>query len=282
VGDELGHLPLVEFVLQRLWDDLARYGGAMCHHAYDAMGGLEGALTNTAEAVYDKLSDWEKHAARRIFLQLVRPGEGSEDTRRRATFAELGEEARDIVKQLADARLLVTDHDSGSTDETVELAHEALIQYWGLYKTWLNEDREFLLWRKRLRDAREEWLRTGRDSGALLSGVRLIEADRWCKQHGELTDEEREYIGRSVSLKRRRHGLAGAVVAVVLAAFAAILWLYVSGLTMKHGTAMVLSRVGLYQVREPMMVKVPAGEFLMGSGDDDSEADPAKSPDTES
>jgi Sulfatase-modifying factor enzyme 1 len=278
VSDEPGHLPLVEFVLQSLWENAAKHGGAMRHTAYDAMGGLEGALANTAEAVYDKLSDLEKQAARRIFLQLVRPGEGAEDTRRRATFEELGEEARDIVKQLADARLLVTGHDSGSTEETVEVAHEALIRHWSLYKAWLNEDREFLLWRQRLRDAREEWLRTGRDSGALLSGARLTEADRWCKQRGDLTDEEREYIGRSVSLKRWRHGLAGAAVAVALAAFAAILWLYVSGLTMKHGTAMVLFRVGLYQVREPAMVKVPAGEFLMGSGDDDSEAYPAEKP----
>jgi hypothetical protein len=78
------------------------------------MGGLEGALANTAEAVYDKFSNREKQAARRIFLQLVRPGEDAANTRRRATFDEMGEEVREIVKRLADARLLVTGHDSGS------------------------------------------------------------------------------------------------------------------------------------------------------------------------
>jgi hypothetical protein len=46
------------------------------------MGGLEGALANTAEAVYDKLSDREKQAAPRIFLQLVRPGEDAANPRR--------------------------------------------------------------------------------------------------------------------------------------------------------------------------------------------------------
>jgi formylglycine-generating enzyme required for sulfatase activity len=40
----------------------------------------------------------------------------------------------------------------------------------------------------------------------------------------------------------------------------------------------VLSTLGLYRITEPQMVKVPAGEFLMGSGDDDSEAAPEEKP----
>lgn len=276
VGDEPGHLPLVEFVLQCLWDDPARYGGAMRHDAYDAMGGLEGALANTAEAVYDKLSDLEKQAARRIFLQLVRPGEGAEDTRRRATFAELGEEAREIVKRLADARLLVTGHDSGSAEETIEVAHEALIQHWKLYKDWLDEDRQFLLWRKRLRDAREEWLRLKKDPGALLYGERLKEAKRWLKArgHGDFTDEERGYVRQSMRRGRRHRAFAASLAVPLLFVVGFIWWTDRENTTMRIGALALLTRARLIDPPpEPPMERIKAGRFSMGSPKSDPEAD---------
>jgi formylglycine-generating enzyme required for sulfatase activity len=266
VGDEPGHLPLVEFVLQRLWEDAAKHGGAMRHDAYDAMDGLEGALANTAEAVYDKFSDREKQAARRIFLQLVRPGEGAEDTRRRATFEELGEEVRSVVKRLADARLLVTGRASGSIEETVEVAHEALIQHWSLYKTWLNEDREFLLWRKRLRDARKEWLRLKKDPGALLDGERLKEAKRWLKQRGDLTDEEREYIRRSRHRRARRRSLIALMTLVFLLSAGFVGWTSQENMRWKMGAWVLLARAGIdTYIPQPEMVEVQAGLFQMGS-----------------
>jgi hypothetical protein len=63
------------------------------------------ALSNHAEAVYGKLSEEEQKQAQRIFLQLVRPGEGTEDTRRVATRGEVGN--WELVTFLAgeDARL---------------------------------------------------------------------------------------------------------------------------------------------------------------------------------
>ncbi|MDS4042546.1 MAG: formylglycine-generating enzyme family protein, partial [Candidatus Competibacter sp.] len=67
-------------------------------------------------------------------------------------------------------------------------------------------------------------------------------------------------------------GMAGAVVALVLAIVVGTVWLYANGLTIKHGTSMVLATVGLYRVTEPEMVKIPAGIFPMGSRDDDREA----------
>jgi formylglycine-generating enzyme required for sulfatase activity len=273
VGDEPGHLPLVEFVLQRLWDDPARYGGAMRHDAYDAMGGLEGALANTAEAVYDKLSDREKQAARRIFLQLVRPGEGVEDTRRRATFAELGEEAREIVKRLADARLLVTGRDSSSTEETVEMAHEALIQHWELYKRWLDEDRQFLLWRKRLRDAREEWLRLKKDPGALLYGERLKEARRWLKERGRnaLSDEEHEFIRWSVRRVDRRRAVFITIALGMVMITGLVWWIAREQISPQMLSALIRARFGTYTL-QPEMVEVQAESFMMGSPDTDREA----------
>jgi formylglycine-generating enzyme required for sulfatase activity/energy-coupling factor transporter ATP-binding protein EcfA2 len=264
VGDEPGHLPLVEFVLQRLWDDPDRQGRAMRHGAYDAMGALEGALAHTAEDVYDKLADADKQRAQRIFLQLVRPGEGAEDTRRRATLSELGEPARVIVKRLADARLLVTSTETGAIGETVEVAHEALIRHWGRFRDWLDRDREFLLWRKRLNDAREEWLRTGRDAGALLSGARLAEAQRWRKQRDDLNREELEFIACSAGLKRRRLAMTAVVGVALFLGLAFARWTDQERVSARAGFYLLLAKTGIYYL-QPEMVAVPGGSFVMGS-----------------
>lgn len=221
VGEEPGNLPLLAFVLQKLWEDASNDSGRLRHHAYEQMGGVQGALANAAEAAYGRLSEVEKQAVQRVFLQLVRPSPTGEDTRRRATFVELKETTRllvtslrPLVTSLATQRLLVTNTIAGSQTETVEVAHEALIRHWQRLKEWLNQDREFLLWRERLRTAREEWLRTNQDKDDVLRGAILSEAERWLGQRSELTDDERAYITQSVSARtkqerRRRRVLVG-------------------------------------------------------------------------
>jgi hypothetical protein len=63
---------------------------------------------------------------------------------------ELPADIQPLVRQLADARLLVTGQDPNTGDESVEVTHEALIRGWDTLQAWLNADREFLLWRQRL------------------------------------------------------------------------------------------------------------------------------------
>ena len=88
--------------------------------------------------------------------------------------------------------------------ETVEVSHEALIRHWDRLKTWVNGDREFLLWRERFRGLLGEWQRRDRDSGALLPSALLSEAERWLAERGdELTGDEREYIDQGVALRER-------------------------------------------------------------------------------
>jgi WD40 repeat protein len=108
VGQEPGNLPLLEFALTRLWEKQKHR--RLTHQAYQEIGGVKKAIANHAEQVYQKLSETEKQQAQRIFLQLVRPGEGTEDTRRVATRAEVGEENWNLVSYLAShqARLVVT------------------------------------------------------------------------------------------------------------------------------------------------------------------------------
>jgi hypothetical protein len=129
VREEPGNLLLLEFVLTDLWE--RRRGSRLLHEAYEAKGGVQGAIACHAEELFARLTDSEQTLVRRVFLQLVKPGEGVEDTRRRAALSEVPESAQPLVKELADARLLVTGEDRATGGQSLEVAHEALIRKWG-------------------------------------------------------------------------------------------------------------------------------------------------------
>lgn len=83
-----GDLPLLEFVLEQLWEH--RRGGALTLQAYlQKIGGLKGAIERKAQAVYDSLDPQAQTCAQWIFLNLTQLGEGTEDTRRRILKSEL-------------------------------------------------------------------------------------------------------------------------------------------------------------------------------------------------
>ncbi|MBW4504085.1 MAG: WD40 repeat domain-containing protein [Scytonema hyalinum WJT4-NPBG1] len=193
VGQEPGNLPLLEFALTRLWEKQVHR--VLTHQAYDEIGGVKKALANHAEQIYQQLSEAEQNQAQRIFLQLVRPGEGTEDTRRLATRAEVGQDNWGLVSYLAgyQARLVVTGRHE--QEDTVEVVHEALIREWGTLREWINANRQFRVWQERLKVAMLEWKNNNHDSGALLRGVPLTVAEDWLHKRGdELTQEERDFI----------------------------------------------------------------------------------------
>ncbi|MFN2196646.1 MAG: BTAD domain-containing putative transcriptional regulator, partial [Anaerolineales bacterium] len=118
VGREPGNLPLLEFALTLLWEQAE--AGWLTHAGYDQIGGVEGALARYAEQVFSELHDDDRQKAEQVFLQLIRPGEGTEDTRRVASRVEIGDQNWPLVQHLADKRLVVTGRDV-SGKETVEV-----------------------------------------------------------------------------------------------------------------------------------------------------------------
>ncbi len=69
---------------------------------------------------------------------------------------------------------------------------------------WIDEDRDFLAWRQRLRFFLEDWRRNGRDRGSLLQGAALVEAAEMADtaERFELLDDEREFIEASIAAAR--------------------------------------------------------------------------------
>ena len=283
VGDGAGKLPLLEFVLRELWEQ--RRAGMLHHEAYNVMGGISGAMAQHADGVWRQLESDGRDALRRLFLHLVVPGENAEDTRRRAAVSDLDSDTQAVLAELAEKRLLVMDGDSDSQSQTVEVAHEALIRNWGRLRQWLDDNRDFLLWRERLDAARRQWQSSQQwqqnqqpaaatddkwatvrpDEGALLQGAPLAEAEHWQQQRAEdLGAEEREFIRLSIAARRRRQGnrwMAIAAAFVLLAGFGG--WQY-----LEAGAERERKR----PVEPTEMLRIEPGRFLMGAADDDGES----------
>ena len=122
VAAKPGELPLVQFTLTELWlrqtPPAADSQGRLTHAAYEEIGGVQQALAQYAEREFNKLTKDEQQRAQSIFTQLVQPGAGTEDTRRIATRAEIGEADWPLVAKLADARLVVTGQEAAYTPES--------------------------------------------------------------------------------------------------------------------------------------------------------------------
>jgi hypothetical protein len=134
-----------------------------------------------------------------VFTRLVRlapRGEDIEMLRRRAERDDLPAEAWPLVKQLADARLLVTDRDPATGKETVEVVHEALIRRWPPLSAWVQADYEFLTWRESFLEQQiDAWQQVQEDPGALLRGEMLRVAKDWLARRPQgFTEIERDFI----------------------------------------------------------------------------------------
>ncbi|MGI2907547.1 nSTAND1 domain-containing NTPase [Tolypothrix sp. VBCCA 56010] len=231
IQDGDGRLPLLEFTLTQLWKQ--QHSGKLTHQAYKNIGGVEKALANYADAVYAELSESEREKAQRVFIQLVQPGEGTEDTRKLATSEEVRGDNWDLVTHLADKRLVVTNRNESTNEETVEVVHEALIRHWGLLRGWMQENRKFRIWQQGLMVALQQWVDSNRDDGALLPSATLAVAEYWLQQRGgEVSKPQRWFIEKGVELRERERKqkqrwrlsiIAGLVCALlVISGFAAV------------------------------------------------------------
>ncbi|MEM7579590.1 MAG: WD40 repeat domain-containing protein, partial [Cyanobacteria bacterium P01_A01_bin.80] len=200
LGNQSGRLPLLEFTLFQLWQKHDKW--LLTHEAYREIGGLEKALAKYASGVIHPLSDENKQKAEQIFIQLISPGEGTEDTKRKATRSEVGEDNWDLVEELASKRLIVTGWDETTQQQTVEMIHEALIREWGMLRGWIKNNRRFRIWQERLQFTVVKWESKQRDREYLLTGGNLGEAEGWYfdeKYRDYLSKSQSEFIQQSLN-----------------------------------------------------------------------------------
>ncbi|HEX6200885.1 MAG TPA: WD40 repeat domain-containing protein, partial [Thermoanaerobaculia bacterium] len=270
-------LPLLAFTLRELWERFGEDGRLTVSEYRDSLGGLSGSVARAADGVLgDALPAETERDLRRAFLQMVRLGEGGAYVRHPARWRDLPPGVRGLLERFVSARLLVSRDEGG--ERVVEVAHEALFRSWGHLRDWLDEDRELLLWRRRLRTALDAWRETQRDEGALLRGVALAEAERWLAERPESLEEEREFIETSAAEARRRAeekrtlrrrilagSVAAAVVCLALATVAYLAYLDARHLTLEQRAGLVVEAA--YDLRDPLvgaLLVLESAELLDG------------------
>jgi tetratricopeptide (TPR) repeat protein len=251
-----GSLPLLEFALKELW--LRRRNGMIVNDQYDEIGKLEGAISKRADAQFERVPPAEREAVLRAFTRLVRVSAANEegtDTRQRVRLKDLDAAVHPVVKSFVKERLLVMSRNEETSEETIEVAHEALIRRWERLKELLNKDRQFFLWRQRLGLMLSEWQRMERDNGALLRGAPLNEAKHWLRdQEKNLNQQEREFIQRSeLAARQPRRWLTAIVAVLTVTALAAAVW--------KLWDDSDLSQVNKILFQSGDLVKVVAADF---------------------
>ncbi len=209
-------LPLLQFTLNELFR--RRDGRMLTCEAYRALGGMEGALANHAEATLAALPPEAQDALPALLRALVTAGEGDHEpvVSRRVPLEPLRIDPirRRLIDVLIDARLLLTDRDD-RMQPVAGIAHEALLTHWPRLKDFLDKDREFL--RARTRAAAERWRRESRDVDFLLhEGKPLAEARELLKtRRDDLEPETIEFIEQSISYRTRQRRLRTRAIATI-------------------------------------------------------------------
>ncbi len=230
-------LPMVSHVLRKTWE--RREGATLTVDGYKRTGGIQRAVSQSAEQLYDAMDETQRIQLRGLLLRLVVPSEAGDPVRTRVPRERVAvDEAHSrLVEQLVDARLVSIDGDS------VQIAHEALVRAWPRLRGWLDDDVDGQRLFRHVAQAADAWDAMGRPDSELYRGARLTRTLEWRRRaQPDLSDVERGFLAASSALsdselhdaqdrarhehrvnRRLRGAVSGVAVLAVLAVVAGVL-----------------------------------------------------------
>src|SRR5262249_23241319 len=139
--------------------------------AYDALGGVGGALAQHAEETLAALLPTEARLLREA-LRHLQTADGMRAVLKRDELLQLmggGAAASTTIERLLLTRLLVSVESPDGPDDSdqIEIVHEALLSAWPRLVEWRREDAEGAPLRDQLRTAARQWAERSRSRGLL-------------------------------------------------------------------------------------------------------------------
>jgi hypothetical protein len=207
-ANEPGALPLLSYLMSDMWDAMqARGDGVLRWSERPEILDIAAPLRERAER-YRQAHPATEEALRRLFtLRLAHVPPRGDPVRRRARRDECSSGEWSIAETLAgpEWRLLTISAPAVAQEPAAEVAHEQLLRKWPTLTRWLEQHREFLIWKGEVENDRRVWqeLPKAEKAPALLTGRRLAVAEQWLRSHREdLSLEDREFVEASVAAER--------------------------------------------------------------------------------
>src|SRR5262245_10896296 len=215
VEDQPGALPLLADLFTDLWEHMReRSDGTLRVSDRREIIQVGAALSKRADQFLAKHPD-KVDAVKRLFtLRLAHVPRQGEPVRARweRDMANPADRAADaewaLAEQLAgpDWRLVVTGEKDGKA--TAEVAHEVLLRAWPTLTRWLEDERDFLVWRGELDARRKDYEKAGeagarQQQQALLMGLPLDTAQKYLTaRRSDIEPADRAFIEASMRADR--------------------------------------------------------------------------------
>ncbi|MGD1711829.1 eIF2A-related protein, partial [Dapis sp. BLCC M172] len=216
-----GSLPLLQYTLDALWKD-ATQGEEKTKYltlaTYRKFGGIQGTLTKRANEVFESLTQEEKSVAKRIFLELVQPGEKQinsgkiTDTRRRVILENLPNEQHSlemllkVSDKLANPNNRLITIDKSEIGTLLDIIHEDLIRSWKTLREWVEEYQEVLPLVRKIEGDATEWEKHNKKDDWLWREGQLMKAEEYLENYGDmglLDGFAYEFVKASQELRNR-------------------------------------------------------------------------------
>lgn len=237
VGDDPDQLPILQHALKRMWhvsaEARAREEPIDLEHYKKVGEGLQQALNQHVEEIFNSLTRAQQEIARKLFQQLVERGPEGQLIRRPTSRDELqkvaganAEELETVIESFGRTgrTFLLTNND------LVDISHESLIRFWTRLTEWVQREETSAEIYGRLADAARRRFRVP----TLYGGPELSEALQWLDNEKPTAAWAARYdrgFGRALRFLRwsrvRRNTFrvaTGVVAAVVLFAPVYALW----------------------------------------------------------
>lgn len=215
-------LSLLQFSLARLYETRSQ-NSIINYAAYRKLGGLERAISNYAEFVYESLDRSYKKHFTRTFTRLAKKSQIGGFQRIWVISDDLliSEKAHHFVQAFLDSGLLVSESNADGV-VTISLVHNCIIDHWSRLKECLESNQKLLRLKENMKSQAQQWQTATRPSAYLLLPGKALEEGRLLLKHGgKLHPSIKALI--QASLKRvtrnRRIMVLGALFIVVLLGF---------------------------------------------------------------
>lgn len=190
LGDSQDELPILQHALMCMWEhdeNDSKNKGEIDFADYEAIGGLEKALSNHAQKALDDLSKEDKEVASNLFRALTTVDGSNRKKRRPVRLKKLveltgasKEKLLEIIGKFNEGgRSFLVIEDVGEFDDKlIDISHESLIRQWKALSKLVTQEARDAKQYKVLSEKQKEYRVGGRD---LLEGIEFEKAQHWWK-----------------------------------------------------------------------------------------------------